>query len=195
MTSKRSMVLFGLLCFVALSNLRFNCTKGCANALCDLTTEIAIAVASAQTGAPINVPNLIRNTADAAAECLTEPAGESQSRIKIDYDVDDNGTFGQNQLNTNFYVPGINPDQTITENYEFVFNEPGDYRLITFCDDKLQVVERNENNNGSAPDIFNAGRSQQAAKQALIITVLPTPGFVKDPNAPNVQLLRRTLSF
>ena len=54
--------------------------------MADLTTDVAIAGATTiLTGIPFNVPNVIKNIIDVTKECLTLAAGESESRLKIDY--------------------------------------------------------------------------------------------------------------
>ncbi len=183
-----------LLIFATFSNL--SCNEGCKDALCDLTTEIVFAGTSTiLAGVPFNVPNIIRNLADATIECLTLSAGESESRLKIDYDVNSNGSFSQSELNGNFDVPGIDAGYSAEEDYQFTFNSPGEYRLITFADDTEQVDEREEDNNASTPDIASAGRLSEPVKQALIITVLPNPDYKKTPGEPNVKLLSRTVTI
>ncbi len=168
----------------------------CKDALADLTTDILITgTTTILAGVPFNIPNVIRNIADASITCLTLSAGESESRVKIDYDASSNGSFSENKNNSNFVVPGINAGDQANQNYEFSFNTPGQYRLINFGDDKGQVTERNEGNNSSAPDIASAGRLSEPNKQPLIITVLPNPNYKKGIDEPDVKLINYTVTI
>lgn len=182
------------LVFAFLLFANFNCSPQCESALADLITNIAFSgISTVLVGQPINVPNLIQNAKNTVEECKgdileTLGAGESESRLKIDYD-EGGGTFGLNKINGNFYVPGIPAGSTAEENYSFSFNVPGDYRLVTFCDDKKNVEERDESNNESDKVNTKAGRSAGA----LIIRVLPNPDFVKKPGQPDVEILSRTV--
>lgn len=184
-----------LLMFSLFLNLSCTLTKECKDALADLTTDVAIAGATTiLTGIPFNVPNVIKNIIDVTKECLTLAAGESESRLKIDYDLNSNSSYSENKLNNNFAVPSINAGEQANENYTFSFNTPGQYRLITFADDTEVVTERDENNNASAPDIASAGRMAEPVKQVLIITVLPNPDYVKPVGAPDVELISRIVT-
>lgn len=193
---KKTFLFFSFMAIATVPNLNCNGSEGCKDALCDLTTDVVIAGASTiLAGVPFNVPNVIRNIADATIACLTLPAGESESRLKIDYDAAGNGSYNENRLNNNFAVPGINAGDQANENYTFSFNTPGQYRLITFADDKEQVSERDESNNASTPDIATAGRLSEPSKQTLIITVLPNPNYTKSAKTPDVELINRTVTI
>ena len=173
----------------------YNCSPECQAALADLVTEVAFqGTVTIVVGTPFDVPNAIDNVLNTLEKCKgdiaeTLGASASESKLKIDYDAGNNQTFTQNELNNNFGVPAIPPGQTALQNYSFQFNDPGDYRLITFCDDKKEVEERDENNNDSAPEIAQAGRLANPAKQALMIHVLPNPNFVKKEGQPMVEVL------
>lgn len=121
-------------------------------------------------------------------------AGRSQSRLKIDYDVSSNQSYSKNEVNNNFDIPEIDPGAQASENFTFSFDEPGDYRLITFADDNNNVEEGNEENNESAPETVSSGKLLNGAiKKPLIIRVLPNPKFKRAEGAPFVRLLSRTV--
>ncbi len=182
-------------CLFSTATANYNCSPECQAALADLVTEVAFqGTVTIIAGTPFDVPNAIDNALNTLEKCKgdiaeTLGAGTSESRLKIDYDVSNNQSFAQNELNNNFSVPAIPPGQTAMQNYSFQFNDPGDYRLITFCDDKKNVEERDESNNDSAPEIAQAGRLANPMKQALIIKVLPNPNFVKKAGQAKVEVL------
>jgi hypothetical protein len=191
---KKQLILAGSM-FLLVTFSNFQCSTECNDALCDLTTELVITGSTVITaGVPFNIPNLIKNVADATIECLTGSAGESESRIKVDYDANANLSFSENKIDGPFNVPSINAGEQAIEKYSFSFNTPGQYRIITFADDPNQIKERSDNNNSSVPNIVPAGRLGEPAKQALIITVLPNPNYTKPPNVPDVVLNSRTVT-
>lgn len=188
-----------VLAFLLFANL--SCSPKCESALADLITNIAFSgLQTIVAGTPFDVPNLIENAKNTTQECKgdileTIGAGASESRLKIDFDESANGGFALNKLNNNFTVPEIPAGMKAEEKYSFSFNEPGDYRLITFCDDKSDVAERDESNNESADANAKAGRyaDPSMVREPLIIRVLPNPNFVKKPGQPDVEILSRTV--
>ena len=192
-----------LLSVFLLGNL--SCSKECGFALADLITDLAFqGVVTVTAGVPFSIPNAIENTLNTVEICKndileTADAASSQSRLKIDFDETGNNTFGQNELNNNFNVPAIPAGMVAEENYSFSFDEPGDYRLVTFADDQSNVEERDESNNASSAEELTSGRiaagGQPLPKSPLIIRVLPNPDFVRDDNAPFVRLLSRTVEI
>ncbi len=194
MKLKNLLLIFGLFS-IATGN--YSCNPECQAALADLVTEVAFqGTVTIVAGTNFDVPNAIDNVLNTLEKCqgdIAETLGvnESASRLKIDYDVDPtpNQNFSDNQLNDNFSVPAIPAGGTAMQKYSFEFGEPGDYRLITFCDDKKQIEERDESNNDSAPEYAQAGRLSNPTKQALIIRVLPNPNFVRKEGEPKVKLL------
>ena len=187
--------IFFLSLFLFATTTNFNCSQECVAALADLVTEVAFqGTVTIVAGATFDVPSAIDNVLNTVETCKgdileTFSAGESESRIKVDYDISGNGSYAQNAANSNFPVPAINGGQTALQNYGVLFSEPGDYRLITFCDDKKNVEERAEDNNTSAAEIVEAGKSATPARQALYIKVLPNPNYVKPAGQPNVQIV------
>lgn len=173
-----------------------NCSlksKECKAALADLTSELVIAGSvKIFAGVKFDIPTIIKNLVDTGIKCSTLSAGESEARVKIDYDEKSNGSFSQNLSNENTYVPVIDPGKQANINYSYKFNSIGQYRLITFADDKNQVKERDEKNNGADPNIATVKSSSNPAKNVLIITVLPNPNYTKGPKEPDVQLISRT---
>ncbi len=177
----------------------FSCSPKCESALADLITNIAFSgLQTVLAGQPFDVPNLIENAKNTTVECKgdileTLGAGASESRLKIDFDQSNN--FGTNKINNNFTVPEIPAGTKAVEQYSFSFNEPGDYRLITFCDDKSDVDERDETNNTSADANAKSGRyaDPSSIREPLIIRVLPNPNFVKKTGQPDVEILNRTV--
>lgn len=180
--------------------------EDCLKSLADLTTRIAVQGAvSIISGVPFELPNLIQNVPDVVNACITTPAlfkaVRSKSRIKVDYDGNGDGSFESNELNNNFEVPEIDVNQMAEENYELIFDEPGDYRVITFADDFNDVEEQNEKNNTSneakATAGFRANSTSNYSSSPLIITVLPSSTF--DSNKENsktkrVTILKRTVT-
>lgn len=183
----------------------FGCSRECGLALADLITELAFqGIVTVTAGIPFNVPNSIENTINTVESCKgdiqqTAEAGSSSSRLKIDFDQNGDNTFGLNQLNNNFNVPSIPAGMVAEENYTFSFDEPGDYRLITFADDKSNVEERDEDNNASTPEELTSGRhvseNSSVERKPLIIRVLPNPNFRRSENAPYVRILSRTVEI
>lgn len=179
----------------------YNCSPECQAALADLVTEVAFqGTVTIVAGTNFDVPNAIDNVLNTLEKCQddiaeTLGANATESRLKIDYDVDPtpNQNFSETQLNDNFSVPAIPAGSTAMQKYSFEFDEPGDYRLITFCDDKKQTEERDENNNDSAPEYAQAGKLANPGKQALIIRVLPNPNFKRKDGDPKVKLLSYTV--
>ncbi len=184
-----------LLAFVLFSNLGCKC----GNALCDLITNIAFQGAvSVLAGNPIVIPNLIENVKETVEECKgelleTATAALSESRLQIDFDASNN--YGTNVLNNNFSVPEIPGGMSAEESYEFLFTEPGDYRLITFADDKKNNEERDEDNNKSADEFAEAGKTANpgSVRAPLIIHVLPNPNFTRQKGQAPVEILSRTV--
>lgn len=190
-----------LLIVVATLNLRC----GCETALCDLITGFAIqGVISITSGVPFGIPNAIDNTLEAFESCRNEilktrDANASQSRMRIDFDDEESGSYDQNEVNSNFDVDPISAGGRATENYVYSFNDPGFYRLITSCDVSDTNQERDEENNDSSPLFVPAGKSingQQAYQnKPLIIHVLPNPNFKRKPGQPRVELISRTVTY
>jgi hypothetical protein len=196
---KRTPVLFALLLFTS-TTANYNCdlSEECSSSLADLITNLAIGAVSISAGVPFDVPSAVINVKNTVESCKgdireTLAAGASHSRLKIDYDPNGSGNFSQSELNNNFQVPSIEPGDTCICDYGFQFNEPGDYRLITFADDMEEVDERDDNNNASAPTIVNPRSTTQEYGNALIIRVLPNPNFKKRPGQPNVEVLSYTV--
>ncbi|MBK7410907.1 MAG: hypothetical protein IPJ40_24285 [Saprospirales bacterium] len=106
------------------------CSKECGFALCDMVTEIVVdGVLTVVAGAPFNIPNLIKNLPETANACRgdileTLSAKASQSRIKIDYDINNNGSYAQNVKNSPFDVPEILPGDGAEEMYSFLLMNP-----------------------------------------------------------------------
>ncbi len=196
---------FTLIILISILISNSSCSKDCGFALADLVTELAFSgVVTVTAGVPFNIPNAISNVINTVERCNdnvkeTLGAGESKSRLLVDFDTQNNGSFASTQLNNNFTVPSISSGATAEENYSFSFDEPGDYRVITFADDSDDVDERMENNNASAPEILPAGRVTEIGAtpvdETLIIRVLPNPNFQRKKGAPLVRLLSRTVKI
>lgn len=187
------------LILLASSFLNQNCSfqsKECKAALADLTSELAIAGSvKIFAGVKFDVPTIIKNLVATGIQCSTLSAGESEARVKIDYDEKSNGTFSQNLSNGTTYVPTIDAGKQANINYSYKFNSIGQYRLITFADDKDQVKERDEKNNGTDPNIATVKSSSNPVKNVLMITVLPNPNYTKGIKEPDVQLINRTITI
>jgi hypothetical protein len=187
--------IFFLSLFLFASTTNFNCSQECVAALADLVTEVAFqGTVTIVAGTTFDVPSAIDNVLNTVETCKgdiieTLSAGNSQSRMKVDYDASGNGSYTQNEADDNFSVPAINGGQTALQNYGVLFSEPGDYRLITFCDDKADIEERDENNNASADEYVQAGKATVPARQALYVKVLPNPNYVKPAGQPNAQIV------
>lgn len=178
------------------------CSKECGFAFADLIADIAIGgLQTIVAGQPFSIPNTIENVANTVETCSgdlleTETAGASQSMIQIDYDVNGNGSFSQNEISSNFNVDAIPAGGQANEGYMFSFDQPGDYRLITFADDNNDVEERNESNNTSpTATVSSGGRLSADQELALIIRVLPNPEYTRPEGAPFVRLLSRTVEY
>ena len=177
------------------------CSKECGLALCDLVTKIATeAIFSVSAGVPFELPNVIDNVPNTIEKCRgdileTLTAGQSESRLQIDFDELDDNSFSQPALNNNFIVPEIPSNSAATETYGLSLDEPGKYRIITHADNKEEVQERDNDNNASAPKFVDVGRSSQQAgtPKPLIIEVLPNSNFKRKEGAPYVRLLYRTV--
>lgn len=187
---------FYLAFLLPISLTNYSCTEDCKAALADLVTDLAIAgVQVATANVPFNIPNIIKNTPNLIASCSDDAfgAGNSKSRIQIDFDRNQNGNFIQNEVNSQFDVPPIPPLSQAEENYTFRYNEPGEYRVITFADDANQVEEQNEDNNASNPKIIDGKAVQRYSEKVLIIRVLPNPNYKRGKEEPFVELVGRTV--
>lgn len=193
-------LLFALLLPISFSN--SSCNKECTLALADLITSLAVSGFTTVTvGVPFNIASVIANVPNTIIKCAageiaeTLTAGNSQSRIIANYDENGDGTFVKNVLDSNFEVPQIPSGMEATEDYQTLFQEPGDYRLITIADDKDDVEERDETNNASDPQGIEAGRgTAHSSGTPLIIRVLPNPNFTREKGEPYVKILSRTVS-
>lgn len=192
-----------LLAVVLLSPLTLTnstCDEDCGFALCDLVTEIVIdGTLSVLAGTPVAIPNLIENLPEVAVACKddlveTLSAAASQSRIKIDFDANSNATFAQNVKDSQFSVNEISAGSSVTENYTYTFNQPGVYRLITFCDADNANEERNESNNKSADEYGESFRLKGQVKKPLIIHVLPNPDYQRKEGEPYINLISRVVT-
>jgi hypothetical protein len=198
---KRNPLLLALVLLSPLTLTNADCSRDCQFALCDLVTKIAVdATISATVGVPFNIPNQITNLAATLEFCKgdlmeTLSARESRSRIKIDYDLNSSGSYSETVKNAQFDVPGIQADEMAEELYTFAFNEPGYYRIITFCDDNDDNEERDENNNASAVVAGEANRANGKAAAPLIIYVAPNPNYQRKEGDPFVEIISRTVSI
>ena len=184
-----------------------SCSKQCELALADLVTELAFqGIVKITAGTPFNIPNAIANAKNTVEACKgdileTISAGKSKSRIQVDFDKSLNGSFGNNKVSNNFDVPEIPAGMKAVEDYQFSFNEPGDYRIITFADDKLNVTERDEKNNSSPTKTVKSASVADAAtdidngRLALVVRVLPNPNYTRKIDEPFVQILSRTVKI
>ena len=197
----KSFLLAILLFSASFSNIRCNLSGECSAALADLFTDIILQGSiTIIAGTPFPVTSSVTNLTNTVQQCKgdireTLTAGASQSRLQIDFDPTGSGNFSQNELNNNFAVPEIPPSDTCLCDYEFIFTEPGDYRLITFADDMEDVEERDETNNESNPKIANPRGTTEYAKAPLIIRVLPNPNFTRKPGQPKVEVVSYRVRF
>jgi len=200
MKKTATILLIAVLAPFTVVNNSCECTAECSSALADLITNIAInAAVVVVAGTAFDIPNVIENTRNTVQECKglvleTLKAGKSQSRMRVDFDANSNNTFSKNEVNKNYFVPEIPPGGKASEQYRFSFNEPGDYRLITYADDKNDVDERDETNNTSDPEFVESGLVAGTGSRSVIIRVLPNPKYNRAENEPFVQILSRTVT-
>lgn len=176
-----------------------SCSKDCGSALADLITDITISgIVTITTGVPFNIPNVIQNVPNTIEMCKddiinTVTAGPSESKLAIDYDISQDGQFSLNELDELFDVPSIESGVEQPEDYGFIFNEPGDYRLITFTDATEKVEERIEDNNASDSKFTEAGKMHDTETNTLIIRVTKGAEYKKGTHEEKVTLLYRNL--
>jgi hypothetical protein len=175
----------------------------CGSALCDLIADIALgATASVVAGEQFSIPNVISNVPELVETCggallETISAKASKSRIKIDFDINGNGSYSKNEINSQFETGEIPAGEAMEEGYTFEFYDPGEYRLITYADDTNVNKERDETNNASAEEFLESGRLKAPVKLPLIIKVLPNPDpkFKWKEGEPRVKIISRTVTL
>ncbi len=175
--------------------LNTSCNDECKGALIDLTTSLfPSVVGTVLAGVPFNIGAVIENAIPAVATCIGNTAGISNSNYKVNYGTS-SGNYTSNEENADYAIGSIDSGDSITENFETTFTEPGFYELITITDSNGQVEEDNENNNTyfAENEYRSASQSTQSLgnpKSRLVFEVLPNPDFRPEEGMPKVIMIR-----
>jgi hypothetical protein len=169
------------------------CTKECQLALADMTTNFVINSGIAVlANEPFIVENLVNNLVNTLEFCSsgnlkeTMTAENSDTRLRIDFDLQNDSTFNKNLMDHPAGIKSIPPGDKMMIGRSTTFYEPGRYRLIHFADDTKKVNERNENNNSSN---MYVKLSRSTTNQEIIINVLPNPNYKRPEGEPYVRIL------
>ncbi|MEM9821168.1 MAG: CARDB domain-containing protein [Bacteroidota bacterium] len=181
---------------------QLNCSKECSSVLPDLIVAFKIdGLQTVVVGQALTIPISISNIANTVEHCdgdalETATAEASQSSFQIDFDRDEDGSFGQNELSTCFDIAPIPAGETAVETYVFSFDQPGIYRLVAMVDKSNVVDESNEFNNTTPTTTFDSGGRFSADQEfALVLSVLVKPEHHRPEEAPLVRLLSRSIDY
>ncbi|MBK8555659.1 MAG: hypothetical protein IPL65_07760 [Lewinellaceae bacterium] len=158
-----------------------------------ICSKVAIAVPTVETGVAFALTTIIKNVAESTNFCETETAGTSNTQFMAQYRSDADSPWEDAQLvdqqgNLTFEVfvgtPMIDPADSTGMQPGFVMETPGQYYFPTNADGRLQVDERNENNNGSYSGVGTIPRAIGEIPADQIITVVPSKDYVPQKRNP-----------
>ncbi len=181
------------------SFLHFSCNDDdCKDGIIDLITNLAVdASVTILAGAPFDVSATIQNAISVIDDCTASngnESGPSVSNYKVNFGEEENN-FTEEEMNQNFDIPSIMPDDQFNDDFETTFMAPGFYELITITDVNDSITEENEDNNTFVEELGFRISSPNVVignpLSRLVIEVLPNPDFVWDGSTPKVLMVRK----
>ena len=114
-----------------------------------LTTLLNITSGFIEVGNDVIIANEITNEGISnVCDILSETAGESKYSLDFDYRVNSSSDWITSAATALIQIEELVANSSTVENFQFVFNQSGEYRISGLADAQNDVLERDEDNNG-----------------------------------------------
>lgn len=144
----------------------------------DLTNNFTpLTSTDVEVGQAFGLRNRTENLLDRNA-CETMASIATATRMTVEYRLDNFSSY-ETVFDDNFDIEGITAGEFLNKEYNYLFADPGQYRITTEADGIERILERDESNNKYS-DAARGTNKRDLPELEVSLTVRPNPDFDRE---------------